>query len=79
MMQDIQQPPSSGCELKHWHIFIARRGEKQPPSSGCELKPTRRRRGTCRPGQPPSSGCELKPYVIYKGFDSYGAAAFERL
>ena len=34
----LNQPPSGGCELKHFHLLVAFDTNIQPPSGGCELK-----------------------------------------
>ena len=54
------QPPSGGCELKH---FITAQGffrRLQPPSGGCELKQIPNAVVDDLMSQPPSGGCELK-------------------
>ena len=34
----VKQPPSGGCELKHYTKPFHTKIPRQPPSGGCELK-----------------------------------------
>ena len=64
--KNFRQPPSGGCELKHFHLVGLARFQAQPPSGGCELKPAHTPvfRALC--SQPPSGGCELKPIRLHR-------------